>query len=380
MILGIDLHNIRDGGGVNYIVNLLNAFDPYRDGFNAIHVWGSREILRKIPERICIVKHHHWCLERSLIWRIIFNVLVLNKELQNSGCDLLYSPGGIRIYGSLPFVTISRNMMPFDVKRWQLYKQFSFDRVRLILLRWIHSYTFKRADGMIYLTQFAKSQIEKYCPRDFDTVEVIHHGVNHHLFVNKSPRQHSQESACKKKVKIIYPSRLEPYKHQIEVIKAVSQLRECLGDIQIDMVGPINRIYLCDVLKTIQILDPKNEYIRYLGNFENKDLPELYSRYDILVFASSCENLPNTLIEAMAFGIPILCSRSQPMPEIAQESCIYFDPEDVESIKAAFMEIVLKWESTKIRVLAGKSIAQQYSWEKCARQTFQFLKRIVKKT
>ena len=41
VIVGIDLHNIRDGGGVNYIGNLLRAADPERDGLERVHLFAS---------------------------------------------------------------------------------------------------------------------------------------------------------------------------------------------------------------------------------------------------------------------------------------------------------------------------------------------------
>ena len=52
-------------------------------------------------------------------------------------------------------------------------------------------------------------------------------------------------------------------------------------------------------------------------------MPEYLSKSNIFIFASSCENMPITLIEGMASGLPIACSDRGPMPEVLQDGgCI----------------------------------------------------------
>ena len=56
---------------------------------------------------------------------------------------------------------------------------------------------------------------------------------------------------------------------------------------------------------------------------------------NLFVFASSCENMPNTLVEAMAIGLPIACSDRGPMPEVLRDGGVYFDPEDCDVDRGA---------------------------------------------
>ena len=56
------------------------------------------------------------------------------------------------------------------------------------------------------------------------------------------------------------------------------------------------------------------------GEVPHRDLPEHLFRADLFVFASSCENLPNIVIEAMAAGLPIASSRRPPMPEVLEDA------------------------------------------------------------
>ena len=70
VILGIDLHNIRDGGGVNYIRNLLNAADPERDGLARVHLFASPRNLDNFTDRPFIAKHGFEALASSLPRRV----------------------------------------------------------------------------------------------------------------------------------------------------------------------------------------------------------------------------------------------------------------------------------------------------------------------
>ena len=58
------------------------------------------------------------------------------------------------------------------------------------------------------------------------------------------------------------------------------------------------------------------------------------------LFASSCENLPNILLETMGARLPIACSNRQPMPEILGEGGEYFDPEKSDTIYDAIIKLI----------------------------------------
>ena len=68
-------------------------------------------------------------------------------------------------------------------------------------------------------------------------------------------------------------------------------------------------------------------------------MPEYLSKSNIFIFASSCENMPITLIEGMASGLPIACSDRGPMPEVLQDGGVYFNPEDCKSIVFAIEKL-----------------------------------------
>jgi len=72
----------------------------------------------------------------------------------------------------------------------------------------------------------------------------------------------------------------------------------------------------------------------------NEEIHALMAHCFLFIFQSTCENCPNTLIEALAAGLPIACSSSGVMPEIAGDAAVYFDPFDPDDIGRAIRKII----------------------------------------
>jgi glycosyltransferase involved in cell wall biosynthesis len=371
MILGIDLHNIRDGGGVNYVSNLLRAADAERDGLEAVHLFASPANLANFPDRPFVVKHAFEALGGSLPQRLRCAFGTLPRRARELGCDVLYAPGGIAFGQFRPYATISRNMMPFRPDLWALYPKLSPEWLRLQILSRLNARTFARADGMIFLTESAERAITPFLPGEPKRVVVVNHGVDSSRFTPGARRP--LPAAADEEIRLVYPSRFEPYKHQIEVLEAVAILRREFPRLRLDMSGPHNPAYFERFEEARRRIDPAQAFTRCLGNLPGAELPKLYAESDLLVFASSCENLPNILIEAMACAIPIVSSDADPMPEVVRDAALYFDPRNPQAIAAAVRQALTDREATLERARRGLDYSASYTWERCAERTFRFL-------
>ena len=173
--------------------------------------------------------------------------------------------------------------------------------------------------------------------------------------------------------RILYVSNIAPYKHQWNVIEAVSLLRNKNIPITLDLVGKSGP-GLKKMEKIKKKFDPEKKFVFYHGEVLYDLLPDYYYEADISVFASSCENMPNTLLEGMASGTPIACSSMGPMPEIIGKSELYFDPlkpEEIASVlEKMFNSVEIRKKNSKKSVITAK----KYNWKLCADRTFAFLK------
>ena len=98
----------------------------------------------------------------------------------------------------------------------------------------------------------------------------------------------------------------------------------------------------------------------------------------MFVFASSCENMPVTLLEAMAAGLPIACSDRGPMPEILGSVNPYFDPEKPETIADAIQRLIKDDSLRNQASITALEIACNFTWERCATATWKILARIAR--
>ena len=121
MILGIDASNIRAGGGVTHLVELLGAASPEAHGFRKVIVWATSNTLKKIAERPWLQKVKEPLLEGSAVHRIFWQCFRLRDLARLAQCNILFVPGGSDASGFKPMVTMNQNLLPFEWKEFKRY-------------------------------------------------------------------------------------------------------------------------------------------------------------------------------------------------------------------------------------------------------------------
>ena len=374
MHLGIDASNIRQGGGVTHIIQLLNEAKPEKFGISHITIWCPKNLVKQLPSRPWLtIKVEHW-LDRSLMVRLLWQQFILPKRLLHNLCDALLAPGGtLPIFCLIPTITICQNMLPFEPSQVKLFGRFSLMRLKMFLLRLSHGRSFKRADGIIFLTDYAKNMVFNAIGEISGRFSIIPHGVEERFFQKPRKQIDFIEFNSTRPFKLLYVSAIMPYKHQIEVAQAVYELKTEGFYIEVNFVGPPYKKYYDDFNKVRQKLDSKDEFIHYLGEKPFNQVHSLYQDADFFIFASSCENLPNILIETMASGLPIASSNLGPMLEVLGDAAIYFNPCDVKSIKESIRLSITNVELRRSLSNFGRQRAQNYSWNTTATQTLKFI-------
>jgi glycosyltransferase involved in cell wall biosynthesis len=110
----------------------------------------------------------------------------------------------------------------------------------------------------------------------------------------------------------------------------------------------------------------------YLGTISYNELPKYYQKAKALIFASTCENCPNILLEKMASKKMIFCSSHQPMPEFGKDSVVYFDPVDENNLVKQILKYSDEKQKDKYEIKTYNN-ALEYDWKKTSKKTFEFL-------
>ncbi len=373
IILGINASRSRSGGAINHLRGILTEVEPEEFGTKEVHLWAHRGLLDMIPERNWLIKHNPKESDKGLLSQILWEKFELKRELKRTGCSILFNTDAGSFSRFSPSITMSQDMLEWEIRE---LKRFGFSKaaLRLWMLRYINKSSFKHSDGIIFLTQYAAEVIQKYCGR-FNNIAIIPHGVGHEFKlqtpVSRLSTNNNRSFSC------LYVSNVALYKHQWNVVRAISVLRTIGYDVELHLAGggPGSGASKAERMlkKEIESSNPDGNYIKRLGLISHGDLPKLISMYDLFIFASSCENMPNTLLEGMAVGLPIASSDRGPMPEILQDGGVYFNPEETTSIADAIESLLIDKSLRERLGMRAKELSQKYSWKRCADETFKFI-------
>jgi len=375
-IIGIDASNIRQGGGITHLSQLLAHADPKKSNFDKVIVWSNNNTLDQIPLKPWLVKGTHALLEGNLLYRTLWQIFFLKKSLKRFQCDLLFIPGGSYTLRFKPTITMNQNLLPFEYSEIARYK-FSLMTIKLIILRFIQKYSFIKADAIIFLSRYSKRIVEQLLPKHNSKTMIIPHGIEKKFFQKPKKQSSINSYSTENPFKIIYVSSVEFYKHQWNVVEAVYRIIESGYPVEIDFYGAGNKKAIKKLRKVISRFDKSNEYIRYNSEQNYTQIQNIYFSADLSIFSSSCETFGQILLESMAAGLPIACSDRSAMPEVLLDSGVYFNPLDIDDIENSLKKLI---SSVNLRQeLSEKAYqnAQCYSWDDTAFKTFKFFRSVI---
>lgn len=377
LVIGIDGANLRQGGGVTHLIELLRSAKPHEHGISQMVVWSNASTLAAIEDRPWLVKLNPSELDQGLIKRILWQKFKLSKAAVQVDCDLVFIPGGSYVGKFRPVVTMCRNMLPFEMHELIRYG-WTLKRLRLLLLRQLQSHTFRHADGLIFLTKYAADSVLAITGALRSQTRIIPHGIGARFEIRPKHQRPISGYTTASPYRLIYVSIVDQYKHQWHVVEAVASLRREGLPVALDLIGPSYAPALTRLNECIAKWDSHQSWVTYHGAVPYEELHLRYKQADLGIFASSCENMPNILLEMMISGLPVVCSNRGPMPEVLGNFGIYFDPEQPQQIEHALRRLI---DSPQLRAeMAGASFARsgRFTWEQCATDTCAFLARTAR--
>ena len=370
MILIIDASNIKSGGGLTHLIEILKFDFPVEMGFESVVVFAPAKTLEKLPQKLWLFKMGHKWLNSGYFNLLIWKIFIFNKYIKRNR-GLVFIPGtGFCIK---PFVTMCRNLLPMELReinRFFLSKEW----IRLFMLRFVHLMSYKRAYGIIFLNSYCRQVIENQLKlRDGNRNIIIGHGLNKSVFINEYNIQKKQRIPFN----LIYVSTVNLYKHQWLIVDAIDDLNQSGYSIRITFVGNSEPSAYKKLLSSIK--KAKNpDYFNYVGAIEYEKLRYYYNDSDAFIFGSTCETFGMVILEAMACGLPVLCSNCSSMPTTFQNIPIYFDINNPQSIKDAIIKIYNNDEICQNMSMESRNFSEKFSWEDTSRNTFTYLSNISK--
>lgn len=224
----------------------------------------------------------------------------------------------------------------------------------------------KRADVIITDSEFSKSEIEKYFPQYSHKVQVVYCGVNSDKFY--PVEDNSVIEKVKKSLDIegeyfLYLGTIEPRKNLERLIEAYSLLLKKDENVpRLVMAGGKGWLNSNIYQKVVELKLEK--YVQFTKYIPDEDLCPLINGAMAFVFPSIYEGFGMPPLEAMACGVPVVCSKEASLPEVVGDCAVMIDAYDPQSIADGMYRIYSdKALADELRV-RGLQRAKEFTWHR----------------
>ncbi|MCW3975679.1 MAG: glycosyltransferase family 4 protein [Candidatus Bathyarchaeota archaeon] len=351
------------GGAGNATYNLLKEFSQINDiSIDLVTSSATNDFKKiKIDDNIKIYKlpvgkgNLHYWKQREILSYSIKAYKQIKKMIEQKKYNLIHAFFGIPC-GAIAY--LYKNDIPYiislrgsDVPGFN--KRFSF---QYIFLKPIIKHIWRNAVATIANSQGLKKLALKTDKNA--KIDIINNGVNIKEF---SPKKDHKKTGFI----VLTVSRLIERKGIDYFIKAIPAIIKKHRDITIRIIGEGNRKKdLMNLAQKLKVF----EFINFLGYVPHNEVSNYYSSSDIFVLPSKNEGMSNTILEAMASGLPIITTDTGGTQELIDGNGIIIPREDSDAISNAVLKLINDRKMIEDMGNRSREIAECMSWKHVAKK------------
>jgi len=191
-------------------------------------------------------------------------------------------------------------------------------------------------------------------------IKVVYNGVDTKSFY--PAKKNTKDSV------ILCNSRLGKRKGVEYLVKAIPMVLNKIPRARLVLIGEgAEKEKLIKLVKELNI----SKKVRFLGKLEHNRLPDIYRKSGFFVLPSLSESLSNSLLEALASGLPIVATKVGGNPELVGKiNGVLVPLGEVQSLAKAIIKLLRNKNLSKKMGQNSRLIAEKYSWGKTAAMYF----------
>jgi len=244
-------------------------------------------------------------------------------------------------------------------------------------LRWSTRYNGCSATRVVADSEATRQDLVRHYQIDATKITVIYPGRDESLAQVTDPDVLSDLRARLGLANryLLYVGTLHPRKNLVRLVEAFAGALPDLGPgTQLVLAGRKGWLY-DDLLARVRQLG-LHDRVLFPGYVPSEDLPALLSGATAFLFPSLYEGFGFPVIEAMDCGVPVVCSGTSSLPEVAGDAALLVDPLDTAALSQAIRRIVTEEPLRRSLVERGWQQAVRFSWGRCARQVLDLLEEV----
>lgn len=370
--IALDLHTVTGlmQGSRTYAWNLakrLPGLDPDSD-----YLFYLPEVDDEAAERLASPN----VVPRRISGPRVARFISFGAKLRQDGADILHCQ-----YLAPPFLPCSYVLALHDVLH-ESHPAFYPAGMRLLMRR-LYPIAARRAAMVLTCSAYSRREIVRYYGVPEERVVSIPLAADEAFrpACSETEREAARVTARRYGVEgdyVLFVGRVEPRKNIPGLVRAFRALLACgRRNLTLVIAGMVDPLFAARLKGDIGLDDP---HVALIGRVAQEDLPHLYQGAKLFAFPSHAEGFGLPPLEAMACGIPVVCSNTTSLPEVVADAAIMVAPADETTLVAA-MERLLDDGELRARLgAAGLARSRTFSWDRTGRETLGAYQHVLRQT
>jgi glycosyltransferase involved in cell wall biosynthesis len=224
----------------------------------------------------------------------------------------------------------------------------------------------QKAASIITVSEFSKSDIVEQYGIDANKIDVVYNGMSA-LYVQLSDpeKQVVRDIYSNGFQYFIYVGSINPRKNIGRLLEAFDLFCES-ADCNTKLLIVGEKMWPDSHLAAVFESMKNKERVVFTGRLKQEDLVKVMASALALTYVSLFEGFGIPIIEAMQCDVPVITSNVSSMPEVSADAALLVDPNSVDSIKKAMLQIATDGELRANLINKGNFQSQLFSWDKTA--------------
>jgi glycosyltransferase involved in cell wall biosynthesis len=311
-------------------------------------------------------------LPRGRVGRIVYEQTLLPVLAARSGADVLLSTCNVK-----PFGWRRANVVVLQSLQY-LHFPSSFGRLRTTYLRLAVRRSLASADVVIAVSEWERMQAIELFGLDPSRIVTVHHGISDEILaLAASGAEPQRPSVAGAGPYLLMVSTLYGFKNHHRLVEAFAEVvRSHSVPDRLVIVGGDADVTRADVAALAGRLGVADRVV-LTGALPHEQIPALVAHANAIVYPSLYETFGMPILEALAFGRPLVTSDHGAMAEVAGGAAQLVDATDTGSIAHGIATVLLDDRRRQELMAAGPARASMFTWETCAAKTAAALEEAV---